>query len=365
MKKICFALLLLPFCVKAQNTYTVCNLAGVSSNYKTLQGAHDSVPAGSTLYVLPSPFSYGTLTLTKRLTIYGTGYLLGQNFEPNTQAGTSPVILAQLHFRPGSDNSYAEGLQIAENNSNVNRVVIDTASGIIISRCFIRQQDQPGSYFYLRGANNCTVKQCYLLCGSGFYSHYLLYADNPASFSGILFSNNIIDFAPIGGNGFFMYNYLYNGTYNALFQNNTFYIDIRDSQFGNLDFTNNIFVNTVNNGTPNPATLLLGGTNLNNITGATQMFPTPGNNFQGANTDSMFVATLPGYHSADQRAMLRDTSFANTFGQGGIAVGAYGNANPYKLSGIPNLPYIYNLSVPAQATAPGTISVHIKAKASN
>jgi hypothetical protein len=370
MKKILIALFLFPCTLMAQSIYTVSNVPGISSSFKTLQGAHDSVAAGSILYVLPSSFSYGNLIVTKKLSIYGTGFFLGQNLEPDVQAGTAPVLLNSIWFRPGSDNSYAEGLQfVSQFNISTQRLRLDTVSNITISRCFLKQPDWPSSsYFNLRGANNCMVKQCYIQCLSNFYGPSFISAPNPVNFSGIQFINNIIDYQAIGNNAFQMNNVgngIYTGTANARFSNNTFVIQLKGAGFGNLDYTNNIFVNTGTDGPPNPASLLLGGANLNNITNAPQMFPVIGNNFQGANTDSMFVTGLPGYHSIDQKWMLRGNSFANTYGQSGIACGAYGNSNPYKLSGIPDLPLIYNLIVPSQATAPGFIGVHIKAKASN
>ncbi len=373
MKKFFTICLLLPLAAMAQNIYTVSNVPGTSSNYKTLQGAHDSSAAGSIIYILPGAFSYGDLVLTKKLTIYGTGYFLGQNLEPNTQANTAPVIVKSIKFRTGSDNSFIEGLQLtAPTESSVQRIEIDTASNITISRCRITQSDGSYSnYFVFKGANNCIVKECYIDNTSTYWvGQSLIYGLNATySFTGILFTNNIIDWRAIGGNGFNMNNYgggSYAGVANATFTNNTFYVFLQASTFGNLNYTNNIFVNdiaTVFQNSNLPAQL--NGTNLNNITNIASMFTPVGTNLNNVNTDSLFVNNLMGYHSKDQSWMLRDTSFANTFGAGGIAVGAFGGSNPYKLSGIPNQPFIYNLTVPSQATAPGTITVHIKGKASN
>ena len=373
MKKLFTLCLLLPFTLMAQNIYTVSNVPGTISNYKTLQGAHDSVAAGSILYVLPGSFSYGDVVLTKKLTIYGTGYFLGQNLEPNTQANTAPVILNSIKFRSGSDNSYVEGLQLTENSVvAVQRIEIDTASNITISRCRIIQPNAFNSnYFVFKGANNCLVKECYIDNTSTYWiGQSIIYGPNATySFTGILFTNNIIDWRIIGATAFNINNAgtgSFAGVANATFANNTFYVSLFNSSFGNLNYTNNIFVHDVidavqGSGLPSQ----LNGTNLNNITNIAAMFTPVGTNLNSVNTDSLFVNTLPGYHSKDQSWMLRDIGFANTFGTGGIAVGAYGGSNPYKLSGIPNQPYIYNLTVPAQATAPGTLIVHIKAKASN
>ncbi len=376
MKKFIAIIFLLPVLLQAQNRYTVSNVPGVSSNFKTLQGAHDSVAAGSILYVLPSSYSYGDVVFTKRLTVYGTGYFLGQNLEPNTQATSAPVLINSIRFRQGSDNSYIEGLQLAyQVPQNTNRVTLDTVSNITISRCLVVSPTNGGyhSFFFINGANNCLIKQCYIQCTSGYTDPPVvkyLSGTNP-NFSGIQFINNIFDWAPIGGNAFYFGSDAYggfqpNGTSNLTIANNTFITYLKNSQFGNLNYTNNIFINSVpTDSVVNPAYTYLNGTNLNNITNVANLFTTPGNNYQSANADSLFVYTLPGYHSIDQKWMVKNGSYAKTYGQGGIEVGAYGTANPYKLSGIPELPFIYNITVPSQATAPGTISVRIKAKASN
>lgn len=377
MKKIILFVLLFPLLVHAQNIYTVSNVPGASANFKTLQGAHDTVAAGSILYVLPSSFSYGDVVFTKKLTVYGTGFFLGQNLEPNTQANTAPVYVNSITFRPGSDNSFVEGLQLAfQAHQNTDRFTLDTVSNITISRCLIvsptfNAYSGNHSFFTMNGANNCLIKQCYIQNINGYtVPRVLRYFDTYPNFSGIQFVNNIFDWTALGGNGFYfgpdiLGGFQAGGTNEIKIINNTFLLDLKAGRFGNLNYTNNIFYNTSPADIVDPANVGLGGTNLNNITDVPALFPSAGTNYQNVNADSIFVAALPGYHSIDQKWALRDGSFANTFGVGGVPVGAIGGASSYKLSGIPNIPYIYNLSVPSQATAPGTISVHIKANASN
>ncbi len=382
MKTIFTLCLLLPFSLMAQNIYTVSNVPGTSSSYKTLQGAHDSVAAGSTIYVLPGSFSYGDVVLTKKLTIYGTGYFLGQNLDPNTQANTAPVIVNSITFRAGSDNSFVEGLQMAAQAlHNTNRFELDTVSNITISRCYIlsptfNAYSGNHSFFMFNGANNCLIKQCYIENINGYTNPPLVryqYGTYP-NFSGIRFVNNIIDWQVVGTNGFRFGPDAYGtfqagGTVDVTVVNNTFLLNLKASSFANLNYTNNIFYNNSSTDIVDPTSvyLSLNGTNLNNVTNSSTLFTAAnlGTNYQSNSGDNLFVIGLDGFHSKDQKWTLRDTSFANTFGQGGVPVGALGGTSSYKLSGIPNQPFIYNLSVPAQATAPGTITVHIKAKASN
>jgi hypothetical protein len=380
MKMLFTLCLLLPIGLMAQNVYTVSNVPGTSSNYKTLQGAHDSVPAGSILYVLPGSFSYGDLVLTKKLIIYGTGYFLGQNLEPNTQASSAPVYVNSIKFRAGSDNSFVEGLQVAfQDAKNTNRFELDTVSNITISRCYILSPTYGAyggnhSFFMLNGANNCLIKQCYIENINPYTNPPLVryqFGTHP-NFSGVQFINNIIDWQAVGINGFYPGQDA-NGTFqpggiaDVAITNNTFLLELKGARFGNLNYTNNIFYNNTPADVVDPANAFLNGTNLNNVTNSATLFTpaTLGNNYQSNSGDSLFVIGLNGFHSKDQKWTLRDVSFANTYGQGGVAVGAFGGTSSYKLSGIPNQPFIYNLTVPAQATAPGTLTVHIKARASN
>lgn len=376
MKKVLFFIFCIPCFARTQNIYTVSNAPGAVANYHSLQEAHNSVPAGSILYVMPSAFSYGDPVFSKKLIVYGTGFMLGQNLEPNTQANTAAVILNSITFKPGSDNSMVEGLQLSFlGNNHTQRFIIDTVSGITISRCMATvpiygAYSGVNSLFWLSGATNCLIKQCYFKSlGSymlaPFFRYY--YGTTP-TFSGIRFNNNIID---IQADNIAQFNMgpddggFNPGTTDITFTNNTFIIDIKRTRFANLNYTNNIFVHDIPSEVVDPAGLLLNGANLNNVTNAPNMFAAMGTNSQGVSMDNMFVNSLPGYHSTEQKWLTQDNSFVNTFGVGGVACGAFGGSTPYKLSGIPELPYVYNISVPTHATTPGTLSVHIKAKATN
>ena len=180
-----------------------------------------------------------------------------------------------------------------------------------------------------------------------------------------MFRNNSITSG--WSNYFGIYNYFSFPSDSITFANTTILTNLSRSNFSNRRVINNIFIHSflADNVPVDPNTDGLSLNSFNNITNAYHVFTDSVHNYQNANADSMFVYLLPGYHSADAQWKIRDTSFAKTYGQGGIECGAYGGNYPYKLSGLPNLPNIYNMSVPAQVTVPGNISVHIKAKAAN
>src|SRR4051812_45561918 len=104
MKLFIYICCLLPFISKAQHSYTVSNVPGMTANYRTLQGAVDSVADGSTLYVFPGVTDYGNININKKLSIIGTGYLLSENADPFTAPNKTGVTVSSVHFGPASSN---------------------------------------------------------------------------------------------------------------------------------------------------------------------------------------------------------------------------------------------------------------------
>jgi hypothetical protein len=66
--------------------------------------------------------------------------------------------------------------------------------------------------------------------------------------------------------------------------------------------------------------------------------------------------------STDGKWELKAGSPALGAGSGGVDCGAFGGPTPYVLSGVPNLPHIYEADVPASATSESGLQVTIKAK---
>ena len=66
--------------------------------------------------------------------------------------------------------------------------------------------------------------------------------------------------------------------------------------------------------------------------------------------------------STDGKWKLKDGSPAIGAGSGGADCGAFSGLSPYILSGIPNLPHIYEADVPASATSESGLQVTIHVK---
>src|SRR5690348_8514089 len=75
--------------------------------YADLQTAHNAAAAGDIIYVDGSGDEYGNLTLTKKLTIIGPVYFLGENYAnfPDTRTAN----LTNVTFNAGSEGSIIMG----------------------------------------------------------------------------------------------------------------------------------------------------------------------------------------------------------------------------------------------------------------
>jgi hypothetical protein len=372
MKKILLLVASLPAVLFAQNTYTVSNIAGITADYSSLQGAIDSVPAGSTLLLFPSTISYGIGTLSKKLSIYGTGFMLDQNEAPFTSPNSSGVILDGLVFNPGSDNSFVEGLQLTDMKGvyTKNRIVMDSVLNVTVSRCSVYMRGFGPPLIATNTTLNCTFRQCYLVPrqpDAGFdASGGNLYQENGNGSQNLQFNNNIFDNRGSNSLGMAMNHNVPTQRLGSLFfTNNTIIAALQGSNFSNYTYTNNIFYNTYPQGIITPQSVEMNGAAINNITNSSVLFAAGSSNYPGANPDNIFSYSTFGFHSFDQKWQVVNNSFAKTFATDGHEAGAYGGDKPYVLSGIPNLPGIYAYSITTDGNKRGNILIRIKTKASN
>lgn len=344
----------------AQNTYVLNNTPGTAADYRTLQGALDSVPAGSIILIQGSGINYGLATVSKPVVIYGPGYFLGQNNGPNTQANLSEAMLIQLVFATGSQGSIISGLsfvprsQADDYNAN-NRINLSNTSNITINRCRIESIPANGGEHQTIAFTNCsniTISQCYITLNAAVLCFF-------NSASDIFFKNNIITGQP----------YLYIGSnfssapYSYTFQNNSMQGTIDDgSRFCNGNFINNVIINTGSETTYTGCGMAYADHNVSNI----NIFPGGTNitNADGSNTYVLY--SNPAISSNDGTYQLKPGSVAIGYGNDGTDAGAYGTSNmQYVLSGIPAIPNIYFADAPQNGTTAGGLKIHLKIKANN
>ena len=291
------------------------------AQYTTLQAAHDAATTlnGDTLYLEGSTYGLGGLSLSKKLTIIGSGYFLGEN--PQTQFNLSPSnINGYVYCYNGSQGSsfigctFTAGVYIYTNNLN-----------------FSRNHFNSGSYA-IYPQTNCSDIVIHSNYFSGSYTIYF-----PNSHSNILVINNYFaGYLSVSSN------------FSGIFANNIFAYPVT---VYNSTLVNNIALHTMS------MTNCLYTYNIGNST----QFGNQNGNQQNVAQSSLFVGASG--NSTDGQWKLKAGSPAIGAGEGGTDIGMYGGEMPYKLSGMPPIPAIYSLD--SQSLPTNTLNVTIKAKSHN
>lgn len=332
-----------------------------------LQNKIDSAASGDVFYVEAGTL-ITNLDITKKVTIFGTGYFLSSGTSQAT-----PGVSTFLHIRlqPGSDGSFISGLQCKSINI--------AANNIIIQRCYIDEEGGRIRLGYTGIGNsggfwNGTANNCMLLQNYVPRLEWICRPENGITNSS---GSNCV----VKGNIFYRYGFHLEGNISGEISNNTFMPGITSHeqyhsysvQGGNIcqilpiTFKNNIMPNiyssiyyycSIDNF---PTTDFNGNVFTQNFTNL------PTTNVINADASTLFL----GYPNnttnlnPDARAQLASNSPARGVGVGGTDAGAFGGDMPYVLSGIPIIPNIYLLNVPMQVPTNGTLNVQIKAKTNN
>ena len=310
--------------------WQVNNIVGVYSNFTSLQAAYNAASSGDTLYIYGSSTGYGDLSMTKPLTLIGPGYYLSQN--PQTQSNYTPASINVLYFRPNSGGSVVMGLTIGQ--------ISCKTSNITIRRNMLLNGVQV-SDSSLSNNSNIIVSQNYIAGGCvQTYSGIV---------SNVTVSNNII----VGcislntGSNYTVLNNYISGT--VYMNNGTFKNNIHSNYNINTGSTSSTFTNTVvqNN--------VFSGRTLSN--GSVEIaIDTPANKINFTSLSLVFTQT----GSNDGKYQLKTGSPAIGFAYGGGDCGPFGSGSPYILSGMPNIPSVYEFIVPPAGGS--NLSITIKAK---
>ncbi len=306
------------------------NVAGVYANFTSVQAAHNAASAGDTLYVYGSAAIYGDLSVTKPLTIIGPGYLLSQN--PQTQANFTPASINVVYFRPNSGGSIIMGMNLAQvilrtNNITVRRNLL--SNGIMVNDS------------QLSSISNIIISQNYI--SGGFVQTYSGIANN------VTITNNILvgGLSLNTGSNYTVYNNYITGT--VYMNNGTFKNNISSNYIISSGSTGSTYNNTLvqNN--------IFSGISYSN--GIAQVaIDTPLNKINIISMSSVFTQT----GSTDAKYQLKTGSPAIGFAYGGGDCGPLGGPSPYVLSGLANIPAVYELNVPP--TGGSNLNINIKAK---
>lgn len=339
---------------RVNNTYLA------SADFTSISTAisNSSVLAGDTLYVEGSALSYGTITLNKRLVILGTGYFISDN--DSTQAHSYPSTLDKITFNSGAQGSFIAGLYITGTyyttstlSSSASVVGINT-NDITISNCFV-ENTYNSSYndaaiFIASGVNNIIIKKCFLrTVRTSYTSSYVIYL--AGTNTNIYIYNNIIkQNTKSSGAGYSVY---MTSSCEAIIGNNVL--------IGNNFVYNSVVFNNIQiRGTFTNSPIYF-NTMQNNIGNASQ-FGTIDGNQSISNMATIFTYAPSGENIDNHYRLLQPSSPAIAAGLNGTDCGIFGGNDPYKLSGLPAIPAIFNANIPVGGTTTGGINIDIKGK---
>lgn len=298
--------------------WRVNNNTGVTADFTSLQAAHDGASAGDTLHLEPSINTYGSLSMSKRLVIIGTGQFLTEN--PGIQFDPKAPYVRRIDIsNSGANNSvlmvrFTEDIYI---NSGVSGISLIGCGSTVPTGNW----DCNSGKLLINNADNITAKGCW--------------------FSNIRFennSNNVIIVNNIIGNAIGN-----DATSDGIISNNVIHAMAgggcgnNDGNLSNCVIGNNIF-NTQQNAS-------FFNCNLSNNIAPSGNLPAGNGNQVNVDMSTVFVNNAGGF--VDNVYQLKTGSPAIGAGGGGVDCGAFGGSSPFRLACTPAIPSIYKMSLPA------------------
>jgi hypothetical protein len=353
--KILALLILLPFLSQA-TVWRVNGNEGVDADFADLPEAIAAANANDTLLVEPLGSGwYSSSTVDKTLFIYGTGYLLSSN--DSTQYLPQATSVHSIIFNPGSEGSLLSGFQMIS-QACIGTLFPDCGS-ILLNTCCISIQNCRGSggtstnlIFFRSSADYCVVKNCiFTRLDFDFVD-----TDNPAligtGVTGTIITNSIIGRFEAAGAGSSFFETIVSLTVNNCV--------ITSPQTQTLRARNTAFTNCV---VASPSGEVCDGTCTFTNTVALS------NNLNGSETNTILIEEGDVLFDSgfvdhpELQYQLDPNSPGKTAGTDGTDCGIFGGVEPYELSGMPNIPSIFELSVGAIGNANSqSLDVNLKAK---
>lgn len=351
---------------------TVSNNASRPAQFTTFDAAQTASAAGDTIYIHGSPFTYPTISITKRLVIIGSGY------NPNNQFG-QPTTVTSIEF-------YNDSALPDPSGSVITGILINGALG-----CSGTER-----------SNNVRVFRCQINGNINLYAPSSTYIDNWVMY------NNILQYVYAGtstrtasgptniiiANNIIRGSVYYITSSSMLVDHNIFLgTSVNNQYLFNVIISNNIFIRssgtcmsqsvlcTYNNNLSNQSTIgSASDYNPSNDFVATYLGSGGGSNsgsgnqigvdplFQNVTNNDAYVTTF------DYR--LKAGSPGKNAGTDGTDLGIYGGSYPFPSGGavgsgfdtspMPPIPQVTEMNI-LNATVPvnGNLNVNVKAKVNN
>ena len=310
--------------------------------YNNLVFAYNDAVNGDTIYIEPSQTSHGDMVITKRLTFIGGGYFHAEN-EGLTAQPHVTSITGNWSFNTGSAGSKVIGLSFTANR----RGIFLNTNDIEILNCYFSGLANPaigGFIFPINFGTNIskvTVSGCYFTQSSN-EEYGLVFRGGPVT--NLVFTNNIAERRLN----------IADQTTGIISNNLIRSLDFKVGLNSSLQIHNNIFLETTSIVLPTPI-----GSNLSHNIADNGYFGDENNNLENISEGEIFV----GGQSPDAKYLIKENGPADGAGRDGVDIGPFGGPKPYKLSGLPDIPNIYDFSTSGIATPEGKLPVTIKVRA--
>lgn len=317
------------------------------THFSDLQAAVDAASDGDVLNIYPGGYA-GRTVVNKRLHIIGRGYNLFENY-PTTNTQLTNARIDHLDVESGGSGTLIQGVEIAylrikeASNCVIEQNLLRKVLAYDASTLLIRKN-------YIDGLNGGITYGSMPGCGTSS-SGYIIITKNIGN---LTIKNNII-VTQRGGNYYrawgdvscdsgysasvdFQYNYCNSyiappptSIFIANNQLNTSSGSLRYTEFG----------------------LVINNVALRNIPDGNQLVP------------SFTTELALGDNSFDGRYQLLPTAQSKGYATDGGDIGPFGGTSPYKLSGVTALPFIYEFTVPDEASTGEGVDVNVKVSAQN
>lgn len=302
--------------------------------YDNIQDAYNKARGGfDTLLIEGSITGYGNLTLEKPLTIIGPGYFLNEN--EGESATSQAASLGVINISEGANGTKLIGISIDISGG----YIYVSADDVEFSRCFFGSGTYNLIYPRVSPIKNLNINRCYF---SQVALDWRYVNEAPID---IYFASNIVQggFAlPEGTSG---------SVINNIFVGDAFNVGTVSS----LQIHNNVLLSTNEEDISIPSL----SSNISHNISSLKTFGTNNGNQEDILASQIFLQQ----GSTDGKWQIKADGPAAGAGRNGVDIGAFGGPEPYRLSGVPSIPRITDLSTDGFVNEEGKLEITIQVTA--